>query len=71
MGKKSVPPPAPPAPDAVAEVLAKLQEPPVLIALVVVAIGVLFMLLGGSKKSKGAKFLNKQRQSLVLGEQRL
>jgi len=45
--------------------MAKLQEPPVLAAIALVVAAVLYILLsGGSKK----KFLNKERQKLVLGE---
>lgn len=46
--------------------IAKLQEPPILIGMIVIVATLLFMLLGGKKK--GAKFLNKQRQQLELSE---
>jgi len=62
-------PPTPP-PDATAELLAKLQEPPVLVGIALVVAAILYLLLagGGSKKPKGPKFLNKKRQQIVLGE---
>jgi len=47
-----------------ADLLAKAQEPPVLVAVALVLAAVLYMLLAGGKKKP---FLNKQRQSLVLG----
>ncbi|KAL1520043.1 hypothetical protein AB1Y20_023519 [Prymnesium parvum] len=60
------PPPAP-APDAIAQLAQKAKETPVLLAVLLVVGALLYTLLKGKKKA-GGKFLNKQRQSLVLGE---
>lgn len=51
-----------------AELMAKLQEPPVLVGVALVLGAMLFMMFSGGLKKKGAKFLNKTRQKLVLGE---